>query len=231
MKRGDLVVVAASGDFGKPRPAVIIQSDAFPASHASLIVCQLTSHLSDAPTFRVTFARTAANGLRENSQIMADKPVTVRRDWVGKSLGRFATSTCVASTPRWRSASAWRTEGALATDMASEDSHRIRGCRKSRRIAHRESTERERMNGALIEDDENPTWTRKDFARASGPEALSAAELAAFPRTAARLGRPKLATTKVAVKLRLDSDVIAAFKAGGPGWQTRMNAALRDAPG
>ena len=86
------------------------------------------------------------------------------------------------------------------------------------------------MDGVLVEDDENPTWTREDFARASGPEALSAAELA-FPRTAARLGRPTLATTKVAVKLRLDPDVVAGFKAGGPGWQTRMNAALRGALG
>ena len=85
------------------------------------------------------------------------------------------------------------------------------------------------MDGPFVEDDENPTWTKDDFARASGPEALSAAELAAFPRTAARLGRPKLATTKVAVKLRLDPDVIAGFKAAGPGWQTRINAALRAA--
>lgn len=84
------------------------------------------------------------------------------------------------------------------------------------------------MDGQLVEHDENPTWTKADFVRASGPEALSAPELAAFPRTAARLGRPKLATAKVAVKLRLDPDVVAGFKAAGPGWQTRINAALRD---
>lgn len=79
-----------------------------------------------------------------------------------------------------------------------------------------------------MDDRENPIWTKDDFARSSGPEALGAAELAAFPRTTARLGRPKLTTTKTPVKLRLDPDVLAAFKAEGPGWQTRINAALRE---
>ena len=42
-------------------------------------------------------------------------------------------------------------------------------------------------------------------------------------------GRPKADNPKVAVSLRLDRDVVARFKAGGPGWQTRMNSVLRDA--
>ncbi len=54
MRRGDLVTVAASGDYGKPRPAVIVQTDAFPENHASVVVCQLTSELADAQDFRVT---------------------------------------------------------------------------------------------------------------------------------------------------------------------------------
>ncbi|MFN3526563.1 MAG: BrnA antitoxin family protein [Paracoccus sp. (in: a-proteobacteria)] len=44
-------------------------------------------------------------------------------------------------------------------------------------------------------------------------------------------GRPKAENPKVAVSLRLDQDVVARFKASGPGWQTRMNSALRDAAG
>lgn len=44
-------------------------------------------------------------------------------------------------------------------------------------------------------------------------------------------GRPKAENPKVAVSLRLDQDVVARFKASGPGWQTRMNTALRDAAG
>lgn len=44
-------------------------------------------------------------------------------------------------------------------------------------------------------------------------------------------GRPKLENPKVAVSLRLDQEIVARFKASGPGWQTRMNDALRDAAG
>ncbi len=87
MKRGDVVTVAASGDYGKPRPAVIVQTNALPAAHASVIVCQMTSDVVDAPDFRVTIEPTEKNGLRTRSQIMADKPVTIRRERVGRSIG------------------------------------------------------------------------------------------------------------------------------------------------
>jgi mRNA interferase MazF len=90
MRRGDVMTVAAAGDYGKPRPAVIVQSDAFPEIHASVIVCQMTSELFDAPDFRITVNPSRANGLRVPSQIMADKLVTVRRDRVGKRVGRLA---------------------------------------------------------------------------------------------------------------------------------------------
>ena len=53
MSRGDVVIVAAPGDYGKPRPAVILQSDAIPESHASLIICPMTSELVEAD-FRIT---------------------------------------------------------------------------------------------------------------------------------------------------------------------------------
>ncbi|MBF0304622.1 MAG: type II toxin-antitoxin system PemK/MazF family toxin [Alphaproteobacteria bacterium] len=89
MRRGDVVVVAASGDYGKPRPAVIVQTDAFPPGHGSTVVCQMTSELVDAPDFRITMEPHAGNGLRERSQIMADKPVTVRRERVGAPIGRL----------------------------------------------------------------------------------------------------------------------------------------------
>ena len=52
MRRGDVVTVATSGDYGKPRPAVIVQTDAFPESHASIVVCPMTSELVVAPDFR-----------------------------------------------------------------------------------------------------------------------------------------------------------------------------------
>jgi len=54
MRRGDVVTVAATGDYGKPRPAVIVQTDALPPAHASVVICQMTSEWNDAPDFRVT---------------------------------------------------------------------------------------------------------------------------------------------------------------------------------
>jgi mRNA interferase MazF len=89
MHRGDVVTVAAAGDYGKPRLAVIVQTDAFPESHASVVVCQMTSDLSDATAFRITVDPSAENGLRVTSQIMTDKPVTVLRTRVGSEIGRL----------------------------------------------------------------------------------------------------------------------------------------------
>ena len=54
---------------------------------------------------------------------------------------------------------------------------------------------------------------------------------AKFARAPLRRGRPKSAVTKVRTTLRLDPDVLAAFRSGGPGWQTRINDALRKAAG
>ena len=89
MRRGDVVAVAVPGDYGKPRPAVIVQTDAFPDSHPSIVVCQMTSRLVDAADFRVTVDPTSENGLRARSQVMADKPVTVRRERIGQQIGQL----------------------------------------------------------------------------------------------------------------------------------------------
>ena len=90
MKRGDLVTIALRGDYGKPRPALVIQSDFFDA-HPSVTVLPLTSELRDAPLFRITVEPDGANGLRKPSQIMIDKAVTVARTKVGASFGSLDT--------------------------------------------------------------------------------------------------------------------------------------------
>ena len=90
MKRGDVVIVAAAGDHGKPRPAVVVQTNAFPATHSSVVICQMTSDVVDAPDFRVKIEPNQENGLRTRSQIMADKPVTVRRERIGQLIGRLS---------------------------------------------------------------------------------------------------------------------------------------------
>src|ERR1039457_5982453 len=87
MRRGDVVTVAATGDYGKPRPAVIVQTDALPAEHASVVVCQLTSDCSDAPDFRVTIEPSERNGLRGRAQGRANKPGTIRRVRIGRQGG------------------------------------------------------------------------------------------------------------------------------------------------
>jgi mRNA interferase MazF len=89
MKRGDVVSVAATGGYGRPRPAVIVQTDAFPENHASVVVCQMTSELVEAPHFRVTIEPNTENGLRARSQVMADKPVTIRRERIGPPIGHL----------------------------------------------------------------------------------------------------------------------------------------------
>ena len=88
MRRGDLVTVAAPGDYGKPRPALVIQSDLFEAL-PSVTVCLITSELRDAPIFRITVDPTAENGLRRISQIQVDKVMTVARERVGSTIGRL----------------------------------------------------------------------------------------------------------------------------------------------
>jgi mRNA interferase MazF len=89
--RGDLVIVAAPGDYGKSRPAVIVQSDAIPPSHASVVICPMTSEIAEAD-FRITVEPGPETGLRVRSQVMADKPVTIRRERVGQRIGHLTTA-------------------------------------------------------------------------------------------------------------------------------------------
>ena len=86
MKRGDLVTIALQGTYGKPRPALIIQSDLFGA-HPSVTILPVTSELRDTPLFRISLEPTDINGLAKVSQIMLDKPQTVPRGKVGTVIG------------------------------------------------------------------------------------------------------------------------------------------------
>ncbi len=95
MKRGDLVTVAVSGDYGKPRPALVVQADVFDL-HPSVIVLPLTSELHDAPLFRVTVNANRETGLRSTSQIMVDKATTVPRGKIGPRMGRVNAQTMLA---------------------------------------------------------------------------------------------------------------------------------------
>jgi mRNA interferase MazF len=92
VRRGDLVTIAVSGDYGKPRPAVVIQADAF-SDLTSVTVLRLTSTLHDAPLVRITLRPSAGNSLREVSQVMIDRAISVPRDKVGRSFGKLDEAT------------------------------------------------------------------------------------------------------------------------------------------
>ncbi len=92
LKRGDVVVVALQGDYGKPRPALVVQSDLF-ESHSTVSILPLTSEILAAPLFRLTVEPAAGNGLRVRSQVMIDKPYTVAKDKIGARIGRLDEPT------------------------------------------------------------------------------------------------------------------------------------------
>ena len=94
MRRGDFVTIVIQGDFGKPRPALVIQADHFD-EHATVTVLPVTSTLVAAPLFRITVRPDAGNGLQKPSQVMVDKAVTVKRDKVGPSFGHIDVDTLV----------------------------------------------------------------------------------------------------------------------------------------
>jgi mRNA interferase MazF len=80
--------MAARGAYtGKPRPALIVQSDLFNPTHQSITVCPITSDCVDAPLFRVPLPPGQRTGLRSVSQIMVDKVVTIPRTAITAEIG------------------------------------------------------------------------------------------------------------------------------------------------
>jgi mRNA interferase MazF len=92
--RGDLVTVAVQGDFGKPRPALVIQANQF-SEHTSVTVLPVTSTPVAAPLLRITVQPNAENGLQKPSQVMVDKAMTVKRDKLGPAFGRIDANVMV----------------------------------------------------------------------------------------------------------------------------------------
>lgn len=97
MNRGDFVTIALPGDFGEPRPALIIQSDQFDQT-GTVTVLLVSGTLVDAPLIRTTIDPTPANGLRKRSQIMVDKAMTVKRDKIGVTIGHLDAEAMLAVT-------------------------------------------------------------------------------------------------------------------------------------
>jgi mRNA interferase MazF len=93
MMRGDLVVVSPPGDYGKPRPPLVIQSDLF-AAHPSVTVLPITGHLVEAPLLRIPIG--PESGLERISQVQIDKAQTPRRERIGAVIGRVDGATLAA---------------------------------------------------------------------------------------------------------------------------------------
>lgn len=92
--RGEFVTIAMQGDFGKPRPALVIQADHFD-EHATVTVLPISGTLVEAPLLRVTIQPSAENGLLKPSQVMVDKAITVKRDKLGQAFGRIDADAMV----------------------------------------------------------------------------------------------------------------------------------------
>lgn len=95
MKRGDIVTIALQGDCGKPRPALIIQSDLF-SELSSVTVLPITSHLNDLDQLRLTIEAGPKTGLAVQSQIMIDKAQTLPASKVGATIGAADRETMAA---------------------------------------------------------------------------------------------------------------------------------------
>ena len=95
MKRGDIITIVLSGDYGKPRPGLIIQSDLFIDTN-SVTIIPLTSHLIDAPLLRIQIEPTPDNALKTTSQIMIDKVYTMPREKIGENIGHIDSTIMLA---------------------------------------------------------------------------------------------------------------------------------------
>ncbi len=92
LKRGD-IVLAAHADLGKPRPAVIVQADTFNENALTVLVCPLTSDITERLPMRPILPAGPGTGLREPSQIMTDRMLALRSDRIRGVLGSIDAAT------------------------------------------------------------------------------------------------------------------------------------------
>lgn len=91
IERGDIIICALSGDYGKPRPGVVIQSDLFNLTHSSVTICPITSYLTNATLFRLSLIPNKLTGLTVDSQIMIDKMVSIKSEKITKKIGKLSS--------------------------------------------------------------------------------------------------------------------------------------------
>jgi mRNA interferase MazF len=89
LRRGDIAIVAAPGDYGKPRPALVLQSDLFEESESVVVALITSDQRPKAPLFRKPIRPSDENGLRHPSDVMLDKLVSLPRRKMSKAVGRL----------------------------------------------------------------------------------------------------------------------------------------------
>lgn len=94
MNRGNFVSIVMQGDYGKPRPGLVIQASQFDR-HPSITILPITGTIVDAPLLRITVQPSDSNGLRKPSQVMIDKIMTIPREKMGEAFGRIDPDTLV----------------------------------------------------------------------------------------------------------------------------------------
>ena len=93
IKRGDVVLMIAPRDLGRPRPGIVVQADEFNADFSTIFICPTTTHIQDNFPLRPSIDPSPDNGLRVRSQIMTDKMAAIRREQIRGLLGRIDDST------------------------------------------------------------------------------------------------------------------------------------------
>ena len=94
LRRGDVVIIAEQGRLtGKPRPAVVIQSDDVNDLATRVTLALVGSTGPEAPDFRISVLPDPENGLMQPSRIMADRIVTIERASIDQQVGRIDPSS------------------------------------------------------------------------------------------------------------------------------------------
>jgi mRNA interferase MazF len=94
LRRGDVVLVVMPGDYGKPRPAVVVQSDEMIRfGFSSAVVCPITSSLTDRPRVRIAIEPDQANGLSKRSEVMVEKLVGLSSGKIRRVIGHLDGAT------------------------------------------------------------------------------------------------------------------------------------------
>jgi mRNA interferase MazF len=89
VRRGDVILMVAAGDLGKPRPGVVVQADRLGDETTAVIVCPFTSDTDATEDIRPTIEPAEGNGILLVSQVMTDKIVALGRSRIRRVIGRL----------------------------------------------------------------------------------------------------------------------------------------------